>query len=161
MVDAVSGVCAFGKNDQAFLREQKQRAGLVGVVRRNEDLRSARKVLQGGNGVAVQAERFVVDGAGGDQRRVVGFVEAVQIRSVLEVVRVEVAVLEVVVRQNVVVVGDDLERVALGGEVCLHLFKDLGVRRGARSDADGLAVAAGASCEESRRENEDGCEENQ
>ena len=58
----------------------------------------------------------------------------------LEVVCVERAVGEGLVRQDIVVIGDDLELVAFVGEGLLDLLEDLGVRGGAGADGDDLVI---------------------
>ena len=113
----------------------------------DEDGRAGGDVGDLVNAVAVEAEGLVVDQARGDQVRAVGLVEVVQVRGVLEVVGVELAVLQSGVGQNVVVVDHDLEVIAFGSERVLDLFEDLGVRGGAGADhdLDGLGRGGGGS----------------
>ena len=84
----------------------------------------------------------------------------------LEVVRVERAVGQRLVRQDIVVIGDDLELVTLVGKRLLDLLEDLGVRGGAGADGDDLVIggiavfvvgglaAAGAQRHERERQHE-------
>ena len=84
----------------------------------------------------------------------------------LEVVCVERAVGQGLVRQDVVVIGDDLELVAFVGEGLLDLLEDLGVRGGAGADGDDFVIgrggvlvvgglaAAGTQCDERERQHE-------
>ena len=130
--------------DQALLLQQQQRAGLVGVVRRDDDGRAVLQLGQVGNALAVDAERLIVDRRGDCQMRAVCLVEAVEIRGVLEVVRVQLAAFQRLVRQNVIVKHHDLQLPALGGEGVLHLLEDLGVRGGACADGDDLVGGVGA-----------------
>ena len=79
-----------------------------------------------------------MDETGGNEVRAVAGIEAVQIRGVLEVVGVELAVFKSGVGQNVIIENNDLEIVAFLGEEGLDLLKDLGVRGGGSADGDGL-----------------------
>ena len=79
-----------------------------------------------------------MDETGGNEVRAVAGVEAVQIRGVLEVVGVKLAVLESGVGQDVVIENHDLEIIAFLGENGLDLLKDLGVRGGGSADSDGF-----------------------
>ena len=84
----------------------------------------------------------------------------------LEVVCVERAVGQGLVRQDVIVIGDDLELVAFVGEGLLDLLEDLGVRGGAGADGDDFVIgrggvlvvgglaAAGTQCDERERQHE-------
>ena len=62
----------------------------------------------------------------------------------LEVVGVECAVGQGLVRQDIVVIGDDLELVAFVGEGLLDLLEDLGVRGGAGADGDDFVIGSGS-----------------
>lgn len=84
-----------------------------------------------------------MDGADRDEVGAVLGVEAVEIGLVLEVVCVERAVGQSLVRQDVVVIGDDLELVAFVGEGLLDLLEDLGVRGGAGTDGDDFVIGRG------------------
>ena len=107
-----------------------------------------------------------MDGADRDEVGAVLGVEAVKIGLVLEVVCVERAVGQSLVRQDVVVIGDDLELVAFVGEGLLDLLEDLGVRGGAGADGDDFVIgrggvlvvgglaAAGTQCDERERQHE-------
>ena len=121
---ALGGVRVIGELDQALLLEQEQGAGLVAVVGRDDDGRALGEVLQVGDAVAVDAERLIVDGADGDEVGTIRGVEAVEVGLVLEVVGVERAVGQSLVRQDVVVIGDDLELVAFVGEGLLDKKAD-------------------------------------
>ena len=125
---------AFGQLDDALLLQKEQRSGLVGIVVRNDDRRAVAQGLQIGHAVAVDAEGLIVDQTGGYQIRAVGLVEAVQIRSVLEIVRVQRAVLERGVRKHIVVIDNDVQIDALRGKGGLHDFQKLGMGGGAGAD---------------------------
>lgn len=66
-----------------------------------------------------------MDQRGGDQIRSVGGVIAVEIRAVLEVVRIERLVGQRLIGQHIIVVYYDLKRVARLGERRFDLLKDL------------------------------------
>lgn len=85
-----------------------------------------------------------MDGADGDEVGTILGVEAVEVGFVLEVVGVERAVGQSLVRQDVVVIGDDLELVAFVGEGLLDLLEDLGVRGGAGADGDDFVIGSGS-----------------
>ena len=140
---AVGRVRAVGKGDETLLREQEQGARLVAVVGRNNDGRALLDLIQRGHAVAVEAERRIVNLRGNDQIGAVGSVVAVEIGGVLEVVGVELAVGKRLVRKDVIVIDDDLQLVALGGQRVLDLLEDLGVRGGAGADGDDLVVGSG------------------
>ena len=102
-----------------------------------------------------------MDGADRDKVGAVFGVEAVEVGLVLEVVCVERAVGQSLVRQDVVIIGDDLEFVAFVGEGLLDLLEDLGVRGGAGADGDDFVIgrggglaAAGTQCDERERQHE-------
>ena len=118
-----------GQLDQTLLLQQQQRARFVGIVSGNDDGRAVRQLGQAAQAVCVDAERLIVDLRSRDQLGAVGGVEALEIRGVLEVVRVKLAVVQRLVRQHVVIKNLDLERPAVLGEGIFDLREDLGVRR--------------------------------
>ena len=77
-----------------------------------------------------------------DQIGIVLFVEVVQIRDVLEVVRIQIALDQRGVRGDVVGELNDLERPARLREHVLGRVQDLRVRCGRCADRDGLVVRA-------------------
>ena len=83
-------------------------------------------------------------------RAVVG-VEVLQIRDVLEVVRVQIASFELEVRLNVIVKDDDFKVDAFFGENRLGRFENLGMRCGGCAD-DELGVGAGDADRSGQRE---------
>ena len=92
-----------------------------------------------------------MDLGGGDEVGAVGGVEAVQVRGVLEVVGVKRAVSQRLIRQDVIVIDNDLQIIALSGQRVLDLLEDLGVRRGGGADLDDFQLAGsggivGSSC---------------
>ena len=134
-----------GQFNEAFLCQQKQRARLVGVVSRDQDGCVSSNVRNRGNTIAVEAERLIVDLGSSDEIRAVGSVEAVQIRGVLEVVRIERAVSQGLVGQHIVVVDHDLEVIALGSQRVLNLLENFSVRSGGSANLQHLKLAIGGS----------------
>ncbi len=124
--------------DAALLLEQQQRTRLVGGVVRHSDGSAVSQRIQGGRLARIQAKGLEVDACCVHQVRAVLLIEVVQVRDVLEVVRVQLVVLERGVRQDVVVVFDDIQLIALLRESILRLAQDLSVRRGGCADADDL-----------------------
>ena len=101
-----------------------------------------------------------MDGGGGHQGGVVLLVVAVQVGGVLEVVGVQLSVSQSTVGHDIIVIGDDLQGVALVCQGLLHLLQDLSVGCGAGTDTDGLVVcllAAGSHGGEGQKQgqNED------
>ena len=62
----------------------------------------------------------------------------VEVRCMLEIVSIELAVGQRLVRQNIIVVYLDIEGVALFFKYGLDVFEYLAVRCGSRTDDDGL-----------------------
>ena len=143
MVDALLGARVIGELYEAFLLEEEKCAGLVGVVSGDDDGCAGLKLGEIAHAVAVDAERLIVDLGSGDEVSAVGSVEAVQVRGVLEVVGVERAVRQGLVGQDIVVIGDDLELVALVGKRLLDLLEDLCVRGGGGADLQHFQLAVG------------------
>ena len=133
MADALFRGGILRQGDETFLSEEEQRAGLVAVVGGDQNGSALGDFIERGNAVAEKTERLIVDETGGDEVRAVAGVEAVQVRGVLEVVGVKLAVFKSGVGQDVIIENNDLEIVAFLGEEGLDLLKDLGVRgRGKR-----------------------------
>ena len=84
-----------------------------------------------------------MDLGSGDEVSAVGSVEAVQVRGVLVVVGVERAVRQGLVGQDIVVVHNDLQIVAFGGQGVLDLLEDLCVRGGGGADLQHFQLAVG------------------
>ena len=84
-----------------------------------------------------------MDAAGVHKVRALLFVKVLEIREVLEVVRVKLAALDDVVRLHIVLELLDLQRPALSLEDGLGLREDLGVRRGTGGDSDGALALGG------------------
>ena len=78
--------------------------------------------------------------------------EVVEVRQVLEEVRVKLLVVQGDIRLHIVGELDDLQLVAFLFEKGLDRFQDLRVRHGRRADLDGLRGALSAAA----REGEDG-----
>ena len=128
MADALFRGGILRQGDETFLSEEEQRAGLVAVVGGDQNGSALGDFIERGNAVAEKTERLIVDETGGDEVRAVAGVEAVQVRGVLEVVGVKLAVFKSGVGQDVIIENNDLEIVAFLGEEGLDLLKDLGVR---------------------------------
>ena len=138
MADALFRGGILRQGDETFLSEEEQRAGLVAVVGGDQNGSALGDFIERGNAVAEKTERLIVDETGGDEVRAVAGVEAVQVRGVLEVVGVKLAVFKSGVGQDVIIENNDLEIVAFLGEEGLDLLKDLGVRGRGSADGDGL-----------------------
>ena len=128
MADALFRGGILRQGDETFLSEEEQRAGLVAVVGGDQNGSALGDFIERGNAVAEKTERLIVDETGGNEVRAVAGVEAVQVRGVLEVVGVKLAVFKSGVGQDVIIENNDLEIVAFLGEEGLDLLKDLGVR---------------------------------
>ena len=151
---------ALGQFDETLLLEQEQGTSHIGVVSRDKDRSTGRDVLEIGDGFTVDAERLIVDSADRDEIGTVGSVEAVEIRGVLEVVGVELAILQGGVRQHIVVKNLDLERIAFGGQIFTDKFQNLGMRHGGGTDHNGRKIsgesrAAQAEQADSKRQRQD------
>ena len=108
-----------GQGDQAFLLQEQQSAGLVAVVGGDDDGCACGDGCDCVNAVAVEAEGLVVDQGSRGKMCAVCFVEAIEVRGVLEVVCVQIALLQSGVGQNVIVLDNDVQGVALLFE---HVF---------------------------------------
>ena len=86
----------------------------------------------------------------------VGLVKAVQIGGVLEIVSVQIAVLQGGVGQDVVVIDDDLQVIALFGQLILHQFEDFRMGGGAGADHQGGQLVSRAGGDAERRQKQDG-----
>ena len=75
----------------------------------------------------------------------VGFVKAVQIRRVLEIVCIQIAIFKRSVRQDIIIINHDLKIVALFRETILDELKNLTVRSGAGTDDNWCQVIS--NCE--------------
>ena len=89
---------------------------------------------------AVDAHRLHVDAGNRHQMGAVLCIEVVQIRLMLEIVGIALAVLNDVVGNDVVVVLLNIQRDALFGQNVLADLQNLAVRSRSSSAADGLAV---------------------
>ena len=69
-----------------------------------------------------------MDFADTDEMCTVGFIEAVQIRGVLEVVGIQITVFQSGVRKNVVIINDDLQVIAFFSKAILDEFQNFSVR---------------------------------
>ena len=79
-----------------------------------------------------------MDIVGNNDLGAVLFVKVDEVRLVLEVVGIQFAIVKSGVRKNIVVKNLDLKGISLGCKVILDGFENLGVRRGACADYDGL-----------------------
>ena len=125
-----------GQLYQAFLLEKEKSAGAVAVVSGDDDGCAFGNFGDAGNAVAVDAERLIVDNCRGDEVGAVGLIVAVEVGAVLEVVCIESAFGKSLVGQDVIVIDNDVQGVALFCESVLDLLEDLGMRNCGRTDGD-------------------------
>ena len=154
MADAFLSAGILGQGDEAFLLEEEQCAGLVGVVSGDNDGSAFGSGLNAVYTVAVKAEGLVVDEGCGDQVSVVGGVVGIEEGGVLEVVCIQLAVVESLVGQDVVVIDDDLKGVAFLCKGFLYDFEDLCVGGGACADNDGVVICEGCGAEAGQSQNQ-------
>ena len=136
---------AFLQLNQAFLLQQQQRAGFVGAIVGNRNLRAVGQRVQRSALAGVQAEGLIVDAGHAHQMGAVLFIEVVQVGDVLEVVGIQLALFQRGVGDDIVVEFHDLQIVAFVSQNLLDNFQNLGVGRGGCADLDGLIVGRTAA----------------
>ena len=144
---------AFPELQKASLFKEQERAAAVRRVVRDRDGRAVRELVELLDLARVDAHRLDVDAAGVRELHflVLGN-EVVEVRQMLEEVRVKLLVVQRDIRLHIVGELDDFQLVSFLFQERLDRLKDLGVRHGCRADLDGLGVAPSAAA----REGEDG-----
>ena len=131
---------------QAGFLQQEQAAALVRRVVRHADLRAVLEVFQVLDLLGVDAHRLDVDAAGAHELAILMLRdEVIEIRFMLEIVRIEFLIVEREVRLHIVVELDNLQLNPLFLEHGLDLLEDLGMRHGRSAHLQRLGARAGAA----------------
>ena len=143
--------------NETDLLKKIQCSCFIGAVVGYKNLGAFGNIFKRSSFASVNAVRFIMDRSDCFKVRVMVLVEVLHIRSVLEVVGVEIAAFNVLVRENVIGVFLDFEGVTLCCEVFLYKVENLGVRSRRCTDFDGLVVGLGAACEAEESKHENKC----
>ena len=122
--------------NETDLLKKIQCSCFIGAVVGYKNLGAFGNIFKRSSFASVNAVRFIMDRSDCFKVRVMVLVEVLHIRSVLEVVGVEIAAFNVLVREKV---------------------ENLGVRSRRCTDFDGLVVGLGAACEAEESKHENKC----
>ena len=139
---AVCCVCTLGKINESLLPEKEKCSCLVAVVSGDNDSCALCNVCNAVNAVSVKSERLVVDRSSCNQVSSVGLVIAVQIRCVLKIVSIKLAVRKSLVGKNIIIIDNDLKIIALLSKCILNEVQDLTVRCGCCAYLDNIVAVS-------------------
>ena len=130
-------------NDAGKLQEKQSAAAVRGVIR-NRDRSAVLDVLQILALAGIKTDRFNMDRCQGKKVSLMLLQEIIEVRLMLEEVRVNRLVFQSRVRLNVIVKLDNLQRNAFFLEVLRGNLQKISMRNRSRADLDGDVAGSGA-----------------
>ena len=131
-------------NDAGKLQEKQSAAAVRGVIR-NRDRSAVLDVLQILALAGIKTDRFNMDRCQGKKVSLMLLQEIIEVRLMLEEVRVNRLVFQSRVRLNVIVKLDNLQRNAFFLEVLRGNLQKISMRNRSRADLDGDVAGSGCS----------------